>query len=124
MSDQEWTSPFVLDFDQTQAQPRVEQKHQIRAFQSFGHGTSSSFLCRGMNYDMPSSKTHHAHLTHLITILLLHSNPSSVSSLPTWPYALTQPASEKPPIYKLVWRHTYGSLLCCPVGPKSIIKPP
>ena len=45
---------------------------------------------------MPSSEPHQAHLTHSTSALLLHSNQTSVSSLPTWPYALTQPASDKP----------------------------
>ena len=29
LSDQEWASPFGIEFARKQAQPRVEQKHQI-----------------------------------------------------------------------------------------------
>ena len=45
---------------------------------------------------MSLRETHQAHLTHLIFVILLHYNPSSVSLLLTRPYALTQLESDMP----------------------------
>ena len=82
------------------------------------------FFCRGMNFHMSSSETHQAHLTHSTSASLLHSNPSSVSSLPTWPYALTRLASDKSShIHVGVKTYLWESYMLL-VGLNSIIKPP
>ena len=64
MGDQQWISPFEPEFARKQAQPRIKALNpqpQNCASQSFGHGNFSSFLCRGMKFQMPLSEIHQAH---------------------------------------------------------------
>ena len=81
----------ILELNKSNKSPTIKSRSQ-----SFGHGTSSYFLCRGLKFHKLLGEIHQAHSTHLTSIQQLHSNPFSTFSLPKRLYALIQPVSDKP----------------------------
>ncbi len=97
---------------------------QILSFQFVFHYTSSYSIYRWLNFHRPWEETHQVHLTNLV--VFFNFGPFYLQFLysPTSLCALTQPACDKSSHIQVVWRHTYGSIVCSTVFQKSIIKPP